>query len=165
MFSARTKADPILSLSIYTENHDQARSVSRLGNDSDKWRSLSSKLLAILQVTQSGTQYVYQGQELGVRNAPRSWGVEEYKDVASINYYERVLEDRKKEKGSERDEDVDMGDVLDAFQKKSRDHARLPMQVRSVCFYAPTALLSHAVVRQTARRIHVGGCYPLDESP
>ncbi|KAH8831350.1 glycoside hydrolase family 13 protein [Flagelloscypha sp. PMI_526] len=109
---------------VYTENHDQAKSVSRFGNDSDEWRSKSAKMLALFQITQSGTQYVYQGQELGVRNAPISWGFEEYQDIASINYYQRVLEERRKEQGKH---DVDMNDVLEAFQRKARDHARLPM--------------------------------------
>jgi len=44
-------------------------------------------MLAILEITQCGTLYVYQGQELGLRNFPRSWGIEEYKDVASQNYW------------------------------------------------------------------------------
>lgn len=73
---------------LYIENHDQARSVSRFGNDSDEWRSPSAKLLAMLQVTQSGTIFVYQGEEIGMRNFPRSWNIEEYKDVATINFYE-----------------------------------------------------------------------------
>lgn len=73
---------------LYIENHDQARSVSRFGNDSDEWRSYSAKLLAMLQTTQSGTIFVYQGEELGMRNFPRTWGIEEYKDVATINFWE-----------------------------------------------------------------------------
>lgn len=44
-------------------------------------------MLCILEVTQTGTLYVYQGQELGLKNFPRSWGLEEYKDVATLNYY------------------------------------------------------------------------------
>ena len=73
--------------SVYIENHDHSRSVSRFGNDSPEWRALSAKLLAIMQTTQSGTLFVYQGEELGLMNFPRSWGIEEYRDVASINYW------------------------------------------------------------------------------
>lgn len=76
---------------MYIENHDHTRSVSRFGNDSDEWRAVSAKMLAILEVTLSGTQYVYQGQELGMKNFPRTWGIEEYKDVASINYWNRLV--------------------------------------------------------------------------
>jgi len=73
--------------SIFIENHDHSRSVSRFGNDSDAWRTISAQMLAILQTTQTGTLYVYQGQEIGMKNFPRSWPVEEYKDVATINYW------------------------------------------------------------------------------
>lgn len=72
---------------VFIENHDQSRSVSRFGNDSPQWRAVSAKLLALLQITQTGTLYVYQGEEIGLKNFPRSWGIEEYKDVASINYW------------------------------------------------------------------------------
>ena len=133
---------------MYIENHDQARSVSRFGNDTtDEKRTLSAKMLAVMQATQSGTLYVYQGEELGLHNFPRSWGLEEYKDVATQNFFNRyvkvllgkmngntegmrsVLENRRREQGRE---DVDMSDVLDGLQKKARDHARTPVQVR-VC--------------------------------
>ncbi|KAL1757094.1 glycoside hydrolase family 13 protein [Schizophyllum commune] len=111
---------------VYIENHDQARSVSRFGNDTtDEKRTLSAKMLAVMQATQSGTLYVYQGEELGLHNFPRSWGLEEYKDVATQNFYNRVLENRRREQGRE---DVDMSDVLDGLQKKARDHARTPVQ-------------------------------------
>jgi len=110
---------------VFIENHDHSRSVSRFGNDSDQWRSLSSKMLAMLEITLGGTQYVYQGQELGLKNFPRSWGIEEYKDIASQNYWNKILEQRKKEANGK---DVDMTDVLDDFQRKARDHARVPMQ-------------------------------------
>jgi alpha-glucosidase len=73
--------------SLYLENHDQGRSISRFGNDSEIWRDRSAKLLAILQTTLSGTLFVYQGEELGMRNFPETWGIDEYKDVASQNYY------------------------------------------------------------------------------
>jgi oligo-1,6-glucosidase len=73
--------------SIFIENHDQPRSVSRFGNDSAEWRTISAQLLAIFQITQTGTLYVYQGEEIGMKNFPRSWPIEEYKDVATINYW------------------------------------------------------------------------------
>ncbi|KAG5641407.1 hypothetical protein DXG03_005275 [Asterophora parasitica] len=108
----------------FIENHDHSRSVSRFGNDAEKWRALSAKMLAVLQISLGGTQYVYQGQELGLKNFPRSWGIEEYKDVASQNDWNRVLKQRTEADGKE----VDMSDILDGFQRKARDHARTPMQ-------------------------------------
>ena len=46
-------------------------------------------MLAMLEVAQTGTLYIYQGEEIGMANVPRSWPIEEYKDVATINYYIR----------------------------------------------------------------------------
>jgi len=74
---------------VFLENHDHSRVVSRFGNDSEKWRNKSAKLLAILQISQSGTQFIFQGQELGLKNFPGNWGIEEYKDVASQNYWNK----------------------------------------------------------------------------
>ncbi|KDR70826.1 hypothetical protein GALMADRAFT_127384 [Galerina marginata CBS 339.88] len=109
----------------FIENHDHSRAVSRFGNDSDQWRAISAKMIAILQITQGGTQFVFQGQELGLKNFPRSWGIEEYKDVATLNFWNRILAQRRKESGGQ---EVDMSDILDNFQKKARDHSRVPMQ-------------------------------------
>ncbi|KAG2338836.1 glycoside hydrolase family 13 protein [Suillus weaverae] len=110
---------------VFIENHDQARSVSRFGNDSAQWRAISAKMLAIFEITQTGTLYVYQGQELGLKNFPRTWGIEEYNDVASQNYWNLIKEQRQKAQGKE---DVEMSDLLDSFALKARDHARTPMQ-------------------------------------
>ena len=76
---------------MYIENHDNARSVSRFGNDSPEWRAPSAKLLAMLQATQSGTLFVYQGEEIAMNNFPRTWGIEEYPDVATINFYNQYV--------------------------------------------------------------------------
>lgn len=101
-------------------------------------------MLAIFQITQTGTLYIYQGEELGMANAPRSWGIEEYKDVATQNYYNRSVRGASSCMDSvvsnhnrilkERQEDGkgdDMSDVMDDIQKKARDHGRLPVQVHN----------------------------------
>ncbi|KAJ6472091.1 glycoside hydrolase family 13 protein [Mycena sanguinolenta] len=113
---------------IYIENHDQGRSVTRWANDSDVWRTVSAKMLAVLEVTLGGTQYVFQGQEIGMRNFPRSWGISEYKDVNSQNFYQEILAKRRLESGGKAEDSIDMSDVLDSLQKKARDHGRIPMQ-------------------------------------
>ncbi|KAJ6451048.1 glycoside hydrolase superfamily, partial [Mycena sanguinolenta] len=110
---------------IYIENHDQGRSVTRWANGSDVWRTVSAKMLAVLEVTLGGTQYVFQGQEIGMRNFPRSWGISEYKDVNSQNFYQ---EQRRLESGGKAEDSIDMSVVLDSLQKKARDHGRIPMQ-------------------------------------
>ena len=63
--------------------------MTRLGDDSEEWRAKSAKMLAILEISQSGTLYIYQGLELGLKNFPRTWGIEEYKDIATQNYYKK----------------------------------------------------------------------------
>ncbi|KAF9023911.1 glycoside hydrolase family 13 protein [Hymenopellis radicata] len=113
---------------LFIENHDHARSVSRFGNDStDESRTISAKLIAIMQITLKGTLYIFQGQELGMKNFPRSWGPEEYKDVAVQNYWNRVLAQRMRPQNTKAEE-VNMHDIFDDLQKKARDHARTPMQ-------------------------------------
>ncbi|KAG8704251.1 hypothetical protein FRC08_002344 [Ceratobasidium sp. 394] len=127
--------------SLYLENHDQARSVSRLlgfGADADKKRfnfgtyeedlknywSVGAKLLAILHTTQGGTVFIYQGQEIGSVNVPRSWPIEEYKDVCTINFYQEELE-RRTRSGIK---SPDMSEVMDGINRKARDNARVPVQ-------------------------------------
>ncbi|KAF8741310.1 Alpha-amylase domain, partial [Rhizoctonia solani] len=127
--------------SLYMENHDQARSVSRLlgfgisddkknfdyglyEEDLKKFWEAGAKLLAILHTTQGGTVFVYQGEEIGATNVPREWSIEEYKDIATINFYNEELQLRK---GTGTDE-PNMSDIMDGINRKARDNARVPMQ-------------------------------------
>ncbi|CAE6377354.1 unnamed protein product [Rhizoctonia solani] len=127
--------------SLYMENHDQARSVSRLlgfgvstdkktfnfdlyDEDLKKFWNVGAKLLAILHTTQGGTVFIYQGEEIGATNVPRGWSLEEYKDVATINFYRDELEHRKNS-GTDK---PDMSDIMDGINRKARDNARVPMQ-------------------------------------
>lgn len=74
--------------SIYLENHDVARSVSRFGNTSTpEYRAATAKLLALMQCTLTGTLFVYQGEEIAMANLPKDWPIEEYKDIASQTYW------------------------------------------------------------------------------
>ena len=75
--------------SLFVENHDQPRSVSRYTDDNDEWREYGAKLLCLMQTTLAGTLYVYQGEEIGMRNVPESWSSEEYKDIESINFFKK----------------------------------------------------------------------------
>jgi len=102
--------------SIFIENHDNPRSVSRFTDDSDEYRALGSKLLCLMQTTLGGTLYVYQGEELGMRNLRPDVPPEEYKDVESINYW------RKMQKAGQEDQGKKI------LQRKARDHARTPVQ-------------------------------------
>lgn len=71
---------------------DNPRSISRYCSDKDEYRELSAKLLCLMQTTLSGTLYVYQGEELGQRNMPPDYDPSEYKDVETINYWNKVCQ-------------------------------------------------------------------------
>ncbi|KAH5604360.1 hypothetical protein HBI45_110260 [Parastagonospora nodorum] len=121
---------------LFVENHDQPRSVSRYTDDSDQWRSYGAKLLALMQSTLAGTLYVYQGEEIGMRNVPTDWPEEEYKDIESINFFKKY---RDLYPGDEAKQAL----ARKIMQKKSRDNARTPVQWTSSAphagFTEPTA--------------------------
>ena len=103
--------------SLYWENHDQPRSVSRFGNDSDEYREISAKMLATCLHMMQGTPYVYQGEELGMTNCPFNT-LENFRDLESINAFHELTEQGKKTKE----------EMLAAISYKGRDNARTPMQ-------------------------------------
>jgi alpha-glucosidase len=105
----------------FIENHDQGRSISRFGSDAPLHRVASGKLLAMLETTLSGTLFVYQGQEIGMVNAPGdSYPVTEYKDIDSLGYYEMVAQ----RSGSD---PVALERAFATMQHLARDHARIPV--------------------------------------
>lgn len=104
--------------SLFWENHDQPRSVSRFGNDSSQYRELSAKMLATCLHMMQGTPYVYQGQELGMTNVPFH-SVEDFRDLDSINAYHELVEDQKVFSKEE---------MMWYLRYKSRDNARTPFQ-------------------------------------
>lgn len=105
---------------IYLENHDQPRSVSRYASDNPQFRIPAAKMVATFLSFQQGTLFIYQGQELGLRNVPKSWDISHYKDIESINHYSLIID---KESSSQ-----DIAYVMDNIQNVSRDNARLPFQ-------------------------------------
>ena len=102
--------------SLYWDNHDQPRAVSRFGNDSPEHRANSAKTLATVQHMHKGTPYVYQGEELGMTNTYFS-SVEQYRDIESINYHTAALS-----------LGMEVEAVLNSLSLRSRDNARTPMQ-------------------------------------
>ncbi len=70
---------------LYLENHDQSRSVSRWGSDLPEFRTACAKMFATFLALQSGTVYVYQGQELGMINIPYDRDISEYRDLETLN--------------------------------------------------------------------------------
>jgi glycosidase len=73
---------------LYLENHDQSRTVSRWASDKPIYRALSAKMLATFLCFQSGTVFVYQGQELGMANMPEDWEMTEHRDLETLNHWE-----------------------------------------------------------------------------
>jgi oligo-1,6-glucosidase len=107
--------------SVFIENHDNPRSVSRFTDDSDEYRDKGAKLLALLQTTLSGTLFVYQGEEIGIRNVPKEWSIDEYKDIESINFW-------KKSQQKYGNDPKKMAEAREILEKKARDNSRTPMQ-------------------------------------
>lgn len=106
---------------VFMENHDQARSVSRFTDDRPEYRVLGAKMLALLQACLSGTQYVYQGQEIGTVNAPKaSYPVENYLDIDSYLFV-KMVKDRC---GNDKEQ---LDTAFTALQHLARDHARIPI--------------------------------------
>ena len=102
--------------SIYLNNHDQPRLVSRFGNDM-QYRVESAKMLATFIHLQQGTPYVYQGEEIGMTNVAFD-SINDYQDIESLNMYKELVG----EKG------MNPNDVLALIRAKGRDNARTPMQ-------------------------------------
>ncbi len=102
--------------SLYWDNHDQPRAVSRFGDDSPEHRVASAKTLGTVLHLHKGTPYVYQGEELGMTNTYFT-RIEQYRDVEAVNYHRDALS-----------EGMLAEEVLMSLSAKGRDNARTPMQ-------------------------------------
>ncbi len=100
--------------SLFWDNHDLPRIVSRWGDDKE-YRTESAKMLAVLLHGMQGTPYIYQGEELGMTNV--AYPIEEYRDIETLNMYQERQEKGYKE-----------CDIMASIYAKSRDNARTPMQ-------------------------------------
>lgn len=103
--------------SLYWDNHDQPRAVSRFGNDAPQWRVLSAKMLATCLHMMQGTPYIYQGEELGMTNYPFQ-GPEDFRDIESVHAYEEWCKSGI----------VSHEEFWPCITRISRDNARTPMQ-------------------------------------
>ena len=102
--------------SLYWNNHDQPRVVSRFGDDGEHRRASATALAAVLNLHR-GTPFVYQGEELAMGNVPFA-DISAFRDIESLNHYAAAVD----EQGQ------DPAEVLAALRRKSRDNARTPMQ-------------------------------------
>ena len=101
--------------SLYFNNHDRPRSVSRFG-DSDYWYESATLLAAVLHLHR-GTPYVYQGEELGMTNYPFT-DIGEFADIEALNYYHQAVDEQ----------GLDPRLVLQSLEIAARDNSRTPMQ-------------------------------------
>ncbi|WP_018924276.1 glycoside hydrolase family 13 protein [Salsuginibacillus kocurii] len=101
--------------SLYWNNHDQPRVVSRFGDDKT-YRERSAKMLATCLHGMKGTPYIYQGEEIGMTNVAFS-SIAEYEDIESINWY-----------NEKRKQGVPEEELLQSIHARGRDNARTPMQ-------------------------------------
>lgn len=104
--------------SLYWDNHDQPRIVSRWGNDSEEYREISAKMLATCLHMMQGTPYIYQGEELGMTNMCFK-DISEVDDIEEKNIYKDLVIDSSVYTNEE---------MMDIISTKGRDNARTPMQ-------------------------------------
>ncbi|NFG62051.1 alpha-glucosidase [Clostridium sp. CMCC3677] len=102
--------------SLYWNNHDQPRVVSRFGDDKKYWKE-SAKMLATCLHMMKGTPYIYQGEEIGMTNVAFD-DLNDYKDIEIINAYNDLVV----KKGRSHDE------MMEGIHDRGRDNARTPMQ-------------------------------------
>lgn len=103
--------------SLFLDNHDQPRVVSRFANDSEQYRVVSAKMIATCLHMLKGTPYVYQGEELGMTNAYFD-RLDDYRDIESINAFHQYVDSGL----------VTAEDMMRYLKEISRDNARTPMQ-------------------------------------
>lgn len=101
--------------SLYLNNHDQPRMLSRFGDDT-VYHGESAKMLATLLHTLQGTPYIYQGEELGMTNVKFA-SINDYKDIETLNMYEEHVAAGR-----------DVETIMNAIYMKGRDNGRTPMQ-------------------------------------
>lgn len=103
-------------ISIFLNNHDNARVVSRFGNDSPEFREVSAKMINTFILSMRGTPYIYYGDEISMTNIHFD-SISQYKDIAAINGYKKALSEKK-----------DMDAFMRDLNFTSRDNGRTPMQ-------------------------------------
>ena len=104
--------------SLYWNNHDQPRTVSRFGNDSPEFREVSGKMLGTVLHMMQGTPYIYQGEELGMTNVFFD-SVDDYNDLEIHDSWRKYVVESQR---------VSPEDMLRYISASGRDNARTPMQ-------------------------------------
>ncbi|BDZ29702.1 alpha-glucosidase [Lactiplantibacillus sp. WILCCON 0030] len=104
--------------SLFWNNHDTPRAVSRFGNDSPQYRDRSAKMLATCLHLLQGTPYIYQGEEIGMTNAHFKQ-LADYRDIETLNAYDELVTSQHQ---------LTATDMMARIEANSRDNSRTPMQ-------------------------------------
>lgn len=102
--------------SLFWDNHDYPRMISRYGDDRKQYREPCAKMMAALFYCMKGIPYIYQGEEIGMTNVKFD-SINDYRDIETWNFYNRM-----KAEGMAEDE------IMRRIHRCSRDNARTPMQ-------------------------------------
>lgn len=102
--------------SLFLNNHDNPRAVSRFGDDG-VYREKCAKMLATITHTLEGTPYIYQGEEIGMTNVEFQ-SIEDYRDIETLNFYKEMVFEQKQDEKK----------VMELIYRRGRDNARTPMQ-------------------------------------
>lgn len=128
--------------SLFWNNHDLPRMISRWGNDG-QYRVESAKMLAILLHMQKGTPYIYQGEEIGMTNTAIT-DISQARDIETINmYHERLANGYTKE------------DIIHSINVKGRDNARRPVQWNNHAFAGFSTVEPWIAVNDNYEKINV----------
>lgn len=116
LFTTQSDLDNSHWPTVFLSNHDNPRTVSKFGDDSEKNWAVSAKLLALLELTQKGTVFLYQGEEIGMTNYPFT-SFDQFDDLEIKGNYKQIIESG-----------TPAAEYLKELNKSGRDHARTPMQ-------------------------------------
>ncbi|KAK3687134.1 hypothetical protein LTR37_019127 [Vermiconidia calcicola] len=104
---------------VFMENHDQCRSIARYATPEPQYYQKAAKLLCLMQTTLSGTEFIYQGQEIGMLDMPLHWDYDDFRDPGAKLYIDEEFESG----GPEARENARIGNL-----KFGRDNGRTPVQ-------------------------------------
>ena len=145
LFKWQEKLQGIGWNSLYWNNHDNPRCVSRFGDDRPEYRKLSAKMLATTLHLLQGTPYIYQGEEIGMTNIHLNH-IEQYEDIETLNAYKELVENKNSITNSQ---------MMKYIHFASRDNARTPMQWDSTKNAGFTDSTPWFVVNENYKNINV----------
>ncbi|KAF2772755.1 glycoside hydrolase [Teratosphaeria nubilosa] len=107
---------------LFMENHDQCRSIPRYATPKPEYWREAGKLLALLQTTLTGTLFIYQGQEIGMKDMPHHWSANDFRDPDAVTYLREFVRDH------HREDPMAERTAMEGIFKVGRDNSRTPMQ-------------------------------------